>query len=857
MSATVGPVDHGALPYSPEPGRPDEVVGADGELRDHWRYVIGSLRLLGRAELADRRAEAHQLLRQDGAAHAGGSATGSVGAWHLDPVPLLLSSEEWSTIEAGLVQRAELLDLVLADLYGPQELVARGLLPPEVVHAHPGYLRPAVGATAPGPHRLALLAADLVRGDDGAWVVVGDRTRTPTGSGFALENRTVLSRVFPSLFRDAHVHRLAHYFRSLRTALAALAPEGRDDPRLVILTPGPSAPAYFEHSYLAAYLGYPLVEPADLTVRRGRVWLRTLDGLEQVDVIVRAVADERCDPLELDPRSTVGVPGLVEAARRGTVALANPLGASVLESPGLAPFLPAVCEHLLGRPLALPGPESWWCGTPAGRARVDQELHRCELVAVDDRRAGCPAPVAPLPPAELDRRRRLLADRPWRWIARIPPAGGTAPTFVDRGLEPRPVTLRAFLVAREGTYVALPGALARVTPPGGGDRAPAPSDALDGAWVKDTWVLASEPERQGTSLLPEPTRPGAPLVAPAARTTGDALPSRAAEDLFWIGRHGERVEQAIRVARAVLARVGDTPEGATPAWLHRLLAALDVVTGDDGALPALAGDPVAIVLTGLFDRERPGSLVNSVDRLVATTTSVRELLSADTWRVLDIARDELDRLVADPPADAGTAQRALSTLLTSQLALAGLAAESTVRDPVWWFLDGGRRLERAQLLVAVARAALVPSEEEVADAVVAESVLVANESLITYRRRFRARLQLGSVLDLLLADPTNPRGLAHQLDRLAEHGAALPRPARGPRLGEVERLVLDASTRLRLADLEVLGRDVDPATGRHERLDELLTTLEALLLQVGEAVAHHFLHVEASRRLDPVPGSPT
>jgi uncharacterized circularly permuted ATP-grasp superfamily protein/uncharacterized alpha-E superfamily protein len=826
----------------------DEMVADDGELRDHWRYLVGSLRLLGRSELADRQREVADLLREDGASHQPQPATGRTSG-PLDLVPLLIASDDWATIEAGLTQRAELLDLVLDDLYGSQELVQRGIVPVEVLHRHPGYLRPLHGHRGRvGEHRLVHYSADLARTEDGGFVVLGDRTRVPTGSGLALEHRLIVSRVFPSLFRDAHVHRLAHYFRGVRRALLASAPPDRDDPRIVVLTAGPSSPTYFEHSYLASYLGYPLVEPADLTVRRGRVWLRALDGLQQVDVIVRGVPDESCDPLELRSGIGAGVPGLVEAARRGTVTLANPLGSSVVESPALLPFLDAIAEHLLGSPLILPSVDSWWCGDPRSLDEVLDRLADLVLVPVDRQGEDTLVDGSALSGAGIDDLVARLRADPGRWIAERLPSGGWVPTLVGDALEARPSALRAFVIARDGSYVAMPGGIGRVPAPGARVRVPHPADRPQASWSKDLWVLASEPERQGTSLLSEPAPTGAgPLVLPSPPTIAGSLPSRSAENLYWAGRYAERSEQLIRWGRTVLARVSDAappPDAAAPDWLIDLGSAMAGLGARADAMSA-GSDLTGSVIARLFDTD-DGDLVVPLRRLASASASVRELLSGDTWQLVDAIEEELERLSRFTPTTAAGSQRVLGRLLASLFALGGLTAESVVRDPVWLFLDVGRRLERARAVVSTSTATLVRARDADSDALVHESVLSANDSLITYRRRYRSRLQIASVLELLLGDPSNPRSLVYQVDRLVEHAAALP--AGSSDSGEVSQVAAEVSQLLRLADLATIADDLDGT--ERPGLARLLDDTGAALGRLGEAVGRQFLHVEPPRSLD-------
>ncbi|MGB5442027.1 MAG: circularly permuted type 2 ATP-grasp protein, partial [Gammaproteobacteria bacterium] len=353
--------------YRSQPTGFDEMCTGQGKVRKHWRYLVGALDAMGPDVLRQRQQDSVRMLRSDGATYnIYADEDGLNRTWPLDPVPLLVSSNEWASIESGLMQRAELLNLILQDLYGPRSLIKKGLIPAQLVYADSGFLRPCMAPPAGGTAGLSLYAADLVRSADGQFRVLKDRTQAPSGMGYALENRTVMSRLIPSLFRDSHPHRLAPFFRRLRESLAALAPAAvNGEPRVVIMTPGPLNEAYFEHLYLANYLDYTLIEGTNLTVRDGRVWLKSVSGLEPVDVIIRRVDDHYCDPLELRPDSLLGVPGLVEVVRRGRVAIANPLGSGILENPGLMAFLPRIARHLLGQELRLPSVATWWCGQPA------------------------------------------------------------------------------------------------------------------------------------------------------------------------------------------------------------------------------------------------------------------------------------------------------------------------------------------------------------------------------------------------------------------------------------------------------------------------------------------------------------
>jgi uncharacterized circularly permuted ATP-grasp superfamily protein/uncharacterized alpha-E superfamily protein len=779
--------------YRPPVAGYDEMVDRTGALRPHWSHVGHVLEGLGVEELGRRRAEAARLLDDDGVTYNIYGAARPTSRWSLDPVPVLLTSAEWACIESAVVQRAELLNLILADLYGPRDLLRRRLLPPEVVLAHGGFLRPCDQIRIPGPQQLFTVATDVARDSDGQFWVLADRAQAPSGAGYALQNRSVVSRVFPSLHRDAQVHRLAPFFRALRAGLEAVAPPSTREPRIVILSPGPLAETAFEHALLASRLGYSLVEGSDLTFRDGRIWVRSLARKEQVDVILRRVDSGFCDPLELRPDSQLGVPGLVEACRRGTVTVVNTLGSSVLENPGLLPFLPRLAQTLLGAELEMPSIPTWWCGDPVGLDHVLTNLEHLVLKPLT-REAGAAAVFGwTLARHELDEVAERIGERPSAWVGQAQLALASVPTLTDAGLEARRSVLRTFCVARDDSYLAMTGGLTRVAA-----SRQAVISSQTGALSKDTWVLASEPEKM-TGLWLDSGR----IVA--AVEPGGSMSSRAAENLFWLGRYAERAEDTVRLMRVVHDRRNDfahDTNAAGKACLRALLVALTEVTVTyPGFSPGGPGldDPGPELESLALDDNRAGTLAYSVRRLLDAAYTVRDQLSLDTWLVISgLHRELLDQ----PALGRGT----LGQVLNSLLALAGLGAESMVRDPGWRFMDAGRRIERGAQLAALLRSTMSAEHDAGTESLLLESVLTAAESIITYRRRYRSHAHLETMLDLLLLDPDNPRSLSHQLDLLLDDVRALPVAAGAPRVSDAEKHALETSTMLRLADTAALAR---------------------------------------------------
>jgi uncharacterized circularly permuted ATP-grasp superfamily protein/uncharacterized alpha-E superfamily protein len=838
--------------HLPCAGGPDQALDDAGGVRPHWRGFIDCLGELGLAGLTRRWEEARQLIRENGVTYnVYGDPRGMERPWQLDPIPLLLAPADAAALEAGLVQRARLLEALLQDLYGPQRTLSSGLLPPELVFPNPGFLRSCHGFPQPGGLRLHLYAANVGRAADGSFRVLGDRTQAPSGAGYALENRIVLARMFPETFRACQVRRLAPFFQALRDTLRAIAPGQRDLPRVVLLTPGPFNETYFEHAYLARYLGYTLVEGGDLTVRDSRVYLKVLGGLQPVDVIFRRLDDDFCDPLELRSDSTLGIPGLVQAVRAGNVAVANALGSGLLETPGLPAFLPGLCRLLLGEELRLPSVPTWWCGEPNACSHV---LARLDEMVIKPALAGAhPEPVfgGELSAAERAGLGERIRARPREYVGleRLPLS--TAAVLVDNRLQPRHLVLRAYAAAHQGSYTVMPGGLTRV-----GATAEAVVVSMQrGGGSKDTWVLSPGPVAEFSLLRPA----GQPLELSRG---GSDLPSRVADNLFWLGRYAERAEGLTRLLRGVLRRLIET---SALAGAPELPALLQAVTWQSGCYPGFVGlgaaerlaAPEEELLAVVHDAWRPGSLAWVLGSLAHLAGTVRDRISLDMWRVLadlgDLGERHRGRTRFSPAAAGGEGQRRtlsgeldlLGRIILSLAAFGGLAGESVTRGEGWYFLDLGRKLERSLDTIGLVRHTLVTVTEH--EGPLLEVLLEVADSSMTYRRRYHGGAQAAAVLDLLLADETNPRSLAFQMTALADDVERLPRAADLPGRSPEQRLMLSALSALRLADVAQLAQ---ADQGRRTALEDLLRRLGAALPAVSDALTQTYLsHLQTSRHL--------
>ncbi|SEA52845.1 Uncharacterized conserved protein, circularly permuted ATPgrasp superfamily [Desulfuromusa kysingii] len=838
----------GSQAYARELSQDGESSSLQGTLPRHEQQLMQTLQKLGTKKLASRRKEAQRLLRENGATHNFFGPTDDSHSWQFDPIPLVIGSEEWTRVEAGLIQRAQLLNLILADVYGPQTLIKKGLLPPELIYAHKGFLWPCVGLPTSGGRHMNLYSANLAQGKDGRFWVLEDHAQPPYGSGYAVENRIVMTRSFPRLFQDFQVHRLAMYFRALKNQLSLLARNNQADPRIVVLTPGPEHRLYFEHAYLASYLGYPLVQGGDLIVRDGCVWLKSVGGLRQIDVLLHRLEDELCDPLELRGDSLFGVPGLLEVVRRGNVVTANSIGCGVIKNPALLAFLPGISRYFLGEELLLPSVATWWCGQPRERRFVLDNIN--ELII---------KPIYPIPgfpemiPGRLDKgqicvwRDRILAN-PHLYVGQEMSSLSMVPAFVTDKVEQRPCVLSTYLTAHEQSYIAMSGGLSRINENEGSLLV-----VKDGGWSKDTWVLTPELDKQVNLWLE-----AQPDQFIEARTK--SLPSRTAENLFWAGRYSERSEATARLFRSILVKLREYKEFRDPddqLGLNNLLQALTHVTSSypgfvgAGAETKLA-DPRVELMSLASDSGRSGSLRSSLRGFGYSAYTVRDILPEDAWRIVDNIQQNWNPKFSVSLIGSGRLQESVNQLLLQLSAFSGLNNDNMARETDWRMLKIGRSLERALALIALLRATLVPYYKPSMQAQIFETVLSTCNSLITYRRRYRSFMQLPTILELLLLDENYPRALKCQLTQLSQLVVALPHDQPSERALDDERLINEALAELNTIDPKKLAQSADDGQS-YPFLDTFLSAQKKQLEKLSETLIQlYFSPSQVPQRLGSV-----
>lgn len=826
--------------YDVPAGVYDELMTPTGEVRPRWARPLAAFLAQSDADRADASRTAQRMLNDNDVLHVlRDDPEQATRPWELDLFPLVIEQEEWQALEAGLIQRARLLNAAMADLYGEQRLLKEGAMPAALVFGSPQFLPPCHGIPAPGGVHLNFLAFDLARSPDGSWWVLSDRAQSPAGVGYALENRIVASRALPDLFAASNVQRLASFFQAFSDNLLSLS--RRDEPLAVVLSSGATKETYFEHAYLARYLGYALVEGSDLTVRDDRLYLKTVEGLRPVDVVLRRIDSELCDPLELRSDSLLGVPGLVQAVRAGNVVVANALGSGLIENEALLSFLPGIGRFLLDEDLQLPSLATWWCGQPRERAYVLENLERLVIRRVfwrktlltPDRGSVLGSELTPQARSELV---RAIERKGYAYIGQEMVSLSTAPVWLGRDrLQPAPMTLRVYLAATKDGYRVMPGGLARVT------RRAHPQAAWlgPGEVSKDAWVMS-----RGTvdtfSLLTQPHH------RLHLRRGERDLPSRTADNLFWLGRYAERSEGAARLLRSLVLRLsGESGPGDDPATLRRLVALLVV---QKHLSPRRAGRATEAGLraverelwTILFDPDCPDGLARTLDNVRRVAELIRERLSLDTWRII---RD-LTAIPHDLSLTAGQefddAQRLLDAMVQRLSALNGMVLENMTRGHGWRFLDVGRRLERVRHATRLVRHLTSRGDPEATGAL--DLLLELADSTMTYRARYKARPALPAALDLVLADQTNPRSVLFQLLAIDDSVRALPKEGERTILNPIERLITGLSTELQLADMFQLSRPAKKSD-RRTGLDRLARRLENGTATMSDLIARtYFSH---------------
>jgi uncharacterized circularly permuted ATP-grasp superfamily protein/uncharacterized alpha-E superfamily protein len=795
----------------------DECFGLTGEIKDHWKRLLVNVENLGAAELKNRQQEVLKLLQENGVTYnVYGDADGLNRPWQLDTVPLLVSGGEWKIVERGMKQRAYVLNKILEDLYGERRLLKEGIIPPELIYSHSGFLRACDQIKLPGAHQLLLYAADLSRGPDGKVWVLRDRTQAPSGMGYALENRSALSRVVPELFKDHGVNKLGGFFNNMVQALINIAPQGKEQPRIVLMTPGPRNETYFEHAYLSSYLGFTLVQGEDMLVRDGFVWIKTVEGLEKVDIILRRVDDSFCDPLELREDSQLGIPGLLEVIRKGNVAVANPLGSSILENTGLMAFMHNVFQYFIKEDPIFPMVATWWCGQ---KKEMDYVIaHMNELVIKKiDRFTGSDTVVGSL--LSKAQREGLIArikQQPYQYVGQEAVNLSTSPVFTTDKLEPRYTVMRTFLVAGEKDYEVMPGGLTRCSPETGSLIV----SNQEGGIAKDTWIEILQKKNEASLLHHSEIR------------KKDVLPSRAAENLFWVGRYTQRVVRTSRFIRIVIRTLSQTSYNSSeqePEALKELLRTITFLTGTqpgflDESDKVSTDERLRDIHQLICNQDLPGSILFTVNNLLRATYAVRDKWTVDNWRIIDDIENVKRRLSVLEPENIRHVFSLLDQLNLDLLAFLEMNRQSMYRGDGWIVYRIGCLLEELTLELTQYRSLLALPYDESSELQVLEALLVSNFNLSNYRAVYRTYFETAPALDLLFFNKENPISVLSQLEQLMKYIERLPAQDVHSGHQAVVKLAFECYSKLRLLSVSDLEA-IDDVTGVRLELDKVCKEL--------------------------------
>ncbi|WP_320044617.1 circularly permuted type 2 ATP-grasp protein [uncultured Desulfobacter sp.] len=831
---------------------------SNGKMQPPWDGLAKYLNSLGTAELSQRWKKARQIIHEHGSAYnVFNPTTATERPWTLDPIPLPISSRTWQNLEYGIQQRTKLLSLIFKDIYGRQEFINKRVIPAELIFGNPGFLRQCRfrgDRVTPDHH---LFSSDLICLADGRWQVTSHGTQDPAGIGYALENRVILTRILPRMFHSKKVQRLAPFFKYLNLSLMEISGQKQQEPHIVMLCDGPFGAHYFEQVFLARYLGYTLVEANDLTTRGDWVFLKTLGGLQRVDVILRRIPDYACDPLLGSSRTFPGIPGLLQAVRAGNVAISNALGSGVLQSPGLFALLPKLCRDILGEPLLLENVDTFWLGSPDVLQRVVEEIKNntrpMTLYSAFSPAHTRVVNTQTLAGPKIQELINAIQTTPYAWAGHYPVEPCTAPVWSEQGVKNRYTAMRMFSTAimeNAGTAPAkITDQVEAAVMSGGLARVADDSETLvlsgtqgKGQGAKDAWCLSERPTGFKSMLHR--------FTTPLEIHRGSDLPSRVADNMLWLGRYMERTEGMLRVIRSVLMRVHSETQldkvREMPFFL-RAMASLKIIAAD-------LGRPDASFSVSLIEKELyrsiygvqiQSSILNCLNNAIQVADRVRDRLSDDSWQILGRIEKGLVRI--DPKNQSAQILEMLSDIILNMSAFSGLALESMTRGMGWRFMDMGRRIERALHMTTVMRSLI--QGDTIPDANDLEAVLEVADSRITYHTRYRTTIHMEPLVDLLLLDEINPRSVGFQLAALYSHLESLPNSQPFSFRTKEEKIILDLTTRLRLADTQELmkpgEKDVLP------NLEVLLEKLNKDLERLADSITQHYLsRIETEKQLN-------
>ncbi len=828
----------------------DEMFTPDNGIKPYWNKLLTEFDKLGVNGLMARQKDIDWLLSENGVTYnVYNDPKGMHRPWNLNVVPFLLHQNEWKTIETGLKQRAELLNLVLKDIYGERNLIKNGIVPYEVIYGHRGFLRQCAGIEYPTDKFLSMYAAELARGTDGRLWIVNDRAEAPSGMGYALENRSTTSRILPEMYGKMNVKRLSGFFKDLNKMLINASPVKKENPNIVILTPGSRNETYFEHAYLSSFLGYPLVQGNDLVVRDGFLWMKSLQGLKRIDVVLRRVDDAYTDPLELREDSHLGVAGLLDVVRRKNVSIINPVGSGVIENPGLIPFMPAIAKYFLNESLILPQIASWWCGQEQEKKYVLDNLSQLVIKKIDRTNRESIHFAEFMTSSELNVLKKEIERSPYSYVAQEKISFSTAPNLVQGTIESRNLVTRAFCIASDKGYSVMPGGLVRVAP----DSKTVRVSNQRGGTSKDFWILEDLPIKEDKNRQWQNR-------SPIAISGLNDLPSLTAENLYWAGRYVGRTLVISRFIRMVIRQIALVQNRNEKPDSVKLQVLFKAVTHLTGTYPGFAEkttegklameNPMEEMLSVILDKNRPGSLAHTIEMFSNSYYAIRNLWSSDMWRVFENIQKLWQNFQDDKDRSVNKIIKVLNQLITRLIAFMGLIEESILVQQGLLLYFIGLQLEQSMLTISKCRSLLTIKYEEQVEYDLLEYLLTSHESLNIYRYSYRSFIQLENVLDLVVLDLEYPRSLTFMLNRIQKDIARLPHSQEDHSLSNYQKYIFEAFSKLRLAESSKLAKTKSESDFFREDIDTLLEELSDLLYKTSQTITStYFNHTDKQNQL--------
>ncbi len=820
----------------------DEMFTKDKNVKPSWLPLFNKVNILGEETLTNRQEDLDWLLSENGVTYnVYDDPKGLNRPWKLNSIPFIIEDKEWETIEKGLKQRAKLYDLVLKDIYGERNLIKEGIIPQEVIFAHRGFLRQCDQINYSFEKLLMIYGAEIARGPDGRMWVVNDRVEAPSGIGYTIENRTNLSKIHPGLFNTMNVQKLTDFLYEFNNLLVHAAPNNIENPNIVILTPGSLNETYFEHAFLSSYFGYPLVQGNDLIVRDGFLCMKSLKGLKKIDVVLRRVDDAYVDPLELREDSQLGVAGLLDVVRKKNVTIVNPIGSAVVENPGLIPFMPAVAKYLLGEELLLPQIASWWCGQEKEKEYVLNNIKKLVVKKIDKTNRESIRFGQYLTDKEIEDLKTAINKRPYQYVAQEKISFSTTPTFSKGKFEPRNMVCRTFSIAKpEGGYTVMPGGLVRVASKPGNLRVSNQRGGIN----KDLWITSKNKQKQNNLIPFKQQERG--FVSSGL----DDLPSLTAENLFWAGRNVGRTLSVARHMRVVLNQMSSYQYEDKKPESEKLITLLKSLTHLTATFPGFTeknnngeeviNQPIKELYSLVLNENRPGSLANTMMLFSNSYFSIRNLWSADMWRVFYDIKKIWEALINKEKPNCNAIIKTLDQLITRLIAFMGLIEESIKVDQGLLLYFIGLQIENSLLTINKVRSLVVNKHDDYTDQELLIFLLNSHESLKLYVHTYRTNMNAENVIELILKDKKYFKSLAYMLKRIWKDISNLPH-ANLSELYDYERYILEAIECLNTSNnFDLVSFPENKFTREH--LDNLLEKLSDLLFSTSQSITNRYFN---------------